>query len=369
MWHSRLLVISATLIIVAGAVVGTLWNRDYRRANRDIRAMVNAHVPDSRIEVADIVVSPGIASIEVTGETSNADLHAALTNGSFTRWLRIRSDIHFLPDSTVQGHVNGVVSVAVANLRREPRHGAELVDQAILGSDLRILKKLRGWYLVQTPWQYLGWVTGASIHFSSAHTTPTHRIVTASSPIRSAPDYTSLVLVDAPFGASVIWVSTSGRFAQVQLPDGSIGYAPSSDIGPLPRYTLAAPDSTTLIATAMSFHGIPYLWGGNSTSGFDCSGFTQTVFNAHGVSLPRDANMQFELGEDIPITDDFSLVRAGDLLFFGPSTERITHVALSLGGSRIIHASDFVMINSLDSTATDYAPDRRATLQAIKRLR
>lgn len=369
MWHSRLLVISATLIIVAGVVIGTLWNRDYQRANRDIRALVLLHVPDTRVEVADIVVSPGIASIEVTGETSNPDLHHALMTGSFTRWLRMNPDIHFLPDSTVEGRVNGVVSVAVANLRREPRHGAELVDQAILGSDLRILKKTRGWYLVQTPWQYLGWVTGASIHFTNTHTTPTHRIVSASSPIRRSADDTSLILVDAPYGATLTLLSTSGRYSNVQLPDGSTGFTPATNVGPMPRIASAAPDSTTLLATAMSFHGIPYLWGGNSTSGFDCSGFTQTVFKAQGITLPRDANMQFELGEEIPITNDFSNVLAGDLLYFGPSTERITHVAISLGGPRIIHASDFVMINSLDSTAADYAADRRATLQAIKRLR
>lgn len=369
MWHSRLLVISATLIIVAGAVVGTLWNRDYQHASDLINALVTTHVPDTRVEVADIVVNPGIATIEVTGETSNPDLHAALTSGSFTRWLRLRTDIHFLPDSTVEGRVNGVVKVAVANLRREPRHGAELVDQAILGSDLRILKKSRGWYLVQTPWQYLGWITGASIHFSDTHTLPTHRIIAASSPIRRSPDNTSLILVDAPFGATVTKRSTSGRFTEVQLPDGSTGFTPSSNVGPLPRTDLAAPDSTALIATAMAFHGIPYLWGGNSTSGFDCSGFTQTVYKAQGITLPRDANMQFELGTDVPITEDFSQVRAGDLLYFGPSSERITHVAISLGGPRIIHASDFVMINSLDSMAVDYAADRRASLQAIKRLR
>ena len=369
MWHSRLLIISATLIIVAGVIIGTLWNRDYQRANRDIRALVEAHVPDTRVEVADIVVSPGIASIEVTGETSNPELHQALMSGSFTRWLRMHPDIRFLPDSTVEGRVNGVVSVAVANLRREPRHGAELVDQAILGSDLRILKKTRGWYLVQTPWQYLGWVTGASIHFSNEHTLPTHRIIAASSPIRRSADDTSLILVDAPYGATVTLLSTSGRYSNVQLPDGSTGFTPTSNVGPLPRNADAAPDSTALLATAISFHGIPYLWGGNSTSGFDCSGFTQTVFKAHGITLPRDANMQFELGTQVPITDDFSQVRAGDLLYFGPSTERITHVAISLGGPRIIHASDFVMINSLDSTAVDYAPDRRASLQAIKRLR
>lgn len=369
MWHSRLLVISATLIIAVGAAIGTLWNQDYRRASREIRSLVVAHVPDSRVEVADIAINPGIATIEVTGETSNPELYNALRDGNFTDWLRIKTDLRFLPDSSVEGRVNGVVSVAVAHLRREPRHGAELVDQAILGSDLRILKRTRGWYLVQTPWQYLGWVTGASIHFTNAHTTPTHRIIATSSPIRRSADDTSLILVDAPFGATLTVLASSGRYAHVQLPDGSTGYAPSSHVGSLPRNAGIAPDSTKLIATAMSFHGIPYLWGGNSTSGFDCSGFTQTVFKAHGITLPRDANMQIEHGEEVQITRDFSNVRAGDLLFFGPSTERITHVALSLGGPRIIHASNFVMINSLDSTAADYAPDRLATLQAIKRLR
>jgi hypothetical protein len=104
-----------------------------------------------------------------------------------------------------------------------------------------------------------------------------------------------------------------------------------------------------------------------SGKGFDCSGFTQTVFRHNGFLLPRDANMQVELGEEVSFEDGFAQVQPGDLLYFG-GNGRITHVGISLGGARFIHASSYVMMNSLDEADSDYDDYRRRTLVVIKRL-
>lgn len=370
MWHSRILILFTSLILVIGITLSTLWYRDYRSVKSNVETLIATFVPDKRMDVADIQIRPGILSIHLDGETSHPELFNHLLSDSLTTLISILNDVVMLPDTSVIGRETGVVKVAVANMRREPRHGAELVDQAILGTELRILKQRRGWYYVKTSWEYLGWITGSSIHFTAHPLTPTHRVSAQSVQVRESADTSSLILVDAPFGATLTKTADIGRFSRVILPDSTTGYVPTSTLASLPRPApSSAPDAPRLVATANLFHGIPYLWGGNSTSGFDCSGFTQTVFREQGIILPRDANMQIRLGEDVPYTDgDFSQVLAGDLLYFGPNPDRITHVALSLGGAKIIHASEFVMMNSLDENDPDYAPDRRRTLQAIRRI-
>lgn len=370
MWHSRILILFTSLILFIGIALSTLWYRDYRAMRSSVDALIATHVPDKRMDVADIQINPGVFSMHLVGETSQPELYKQLQSDSVSSFLRVRNDVMMLPDTSVTGREHGIVNVAVANLRREPRHGAELVDQAILGTSLRILKQRRGWYFVKTSWDYLGWVTGSSIHFTAHPLTPTHRVSAQSVHVRESTDPSSLILMDAPFGAALTKTGDIGRFSSVILPDSTTGYVPTSTLSSLPRPApSSAPDAPRLVATAKLFHGIPYLWGGNSTSGFDCSGFTSTVFREQGIILPRDANMQIKLGEDVPYTDgDFSQVREGDLLYFGPNPDRITHVALSMGGAKMIHASEFVMMNSLDESDPDYAPARRRTLQAIRRI-
>ena len=122
-----------------------------------------------------------------------------------------------------------------------------------------------------------------------------------------------------------------------------------------------------IIERAKKMMGIPYLWGGNSTKGMDCSGFTGTVFRSEGYQLPRDANMQVKLGNEVVPEDDYSNILPGDLIFFGPP-DRITHVGICLGGSYFIHCSGDVHINSLDEKDELFNPYRKRTFRLIKRI-
>jgi cell wall-associated NlpC family hydrolase len=112
----------------------------------------------------------------------------------------------------------------------------------------------------------------------------------------------------------------------------------------------ATPDS--IVRTAMSFMGIPYLWGGTSSKGMDCSGFTKTVYQMNGIQLMRNASQQAYQGTDVPLDPDLKNLKRGDLLFFGHEDrrggKRISHVGIYLGNKMFIHSSGMVHLSSLD---------------------
>jgi cell wall-associated NlpC family hydrolase len=170
-----------------------------------------------------------------------------------------------------------------------------------------------------------------------------------------------------PFGVQVRVTGQSETAYQIRLPDGRVWWVDSS--GLLPRDSWPSPDQDGIASTLdlmRQFVGVPYLWGGRSPYGFDCSGFTVAFWGFMGVSLPRDADQQFQAGK--PVTGS---LQPGDLLFFGNLAEdkpderqkdrfsSISHVAVSLGGDEIIHANGTawgVSYNSIDPASPRYRP-------------
>jgi cell wall-associated NlpC family hydrolase len=118
----------------------------------------------------------------------------------------------------------------------------------------------------------------------------------------------------------------------------------------------------------MGYLGLPYFWGGNSPKGFDCSGFTKTIYRMNGIELPRDANMQALAGQPVELDSTYSHLQPGDLLFFGPRTERITHVAMYLGNRRFIHSDGMVRINSFSPKDDNYSEYRVRGLRLARRF-
>jgi cell wall-associated NlpC family hydrolase len=116
----------------------------------------------------------------------------------------------------------------------------------------------------------------------------------------------------------------------------------------------------SLLATLEQFYGVPYVWGGKSPKGFDCSGLVQFAFGLHGVSLPRDSDEQNECGVAVEAP------QAGDLLFFGK--EKTTHVAIALDATHFIHARGEVRRNAIVEGAPGYDAELRSVWRGTRRV-
>lgn len=284
-----------------------------------------------------------------------------------------QTDIHLLPAKELGDSTYGIVKVSTANLRRTPAHSAELVDQNIMGNVVRLLKRQGMWYLVQTEYQYIGWMTRYSLQRTDQagleqwQNAPQVKVKALWGLVHTKADERSTPLCDVVLNVPLIFLESGSRWFKVQLPDGNQGYI-LRDLVDRPSLKKSTSISATdILATAQSMMGIPYLWGGNSTKGNDCSGFTQTVFKKHGMQLPRDARQQVLIGEEIVWLEDFSNIQPGDLVFFGIN-ERITHVGISMGGYEFIHQDSRVNIDSFDESASNFNAFRKKTLKSIKRV-
>ncbi len=108
------------------------------------------------------------------------------------------------------------------------------------------------------------------------------------------------------------------------------------------------PTASAIIATAKKYIGVPYVWGGSTPSGFDCSGFVQYVFKAHGITLPRTSKEQYTVGARVSKSN----LKAGDLVFFNTEGNGVSHLGIYIGNNQFIHASTSkgVIITSLSNT-------------------
>lgn len=243
-----------------------------------------------------------------------------------------------------------VVPVAIVPVRAEPTHRAERISEWILGETLRVERVEDGWMRAAGPDGYAGWTHAGPFRVSADTTARWEREATLRSlgtGVRSGP------LARLPWGARL----APGPGKTCRLPGGrSIEPAEPERIVPAgDRVEVGARAARALVDDARSWLGVPYAWGGRTELGVDCSGFVQALFALRGARLPRDSRDQSEAGTELEAPSGGGPLGAlpGDLLFFAPEGRGVTHVALSEGGSGILHASSTRGCVAADDLAAD----------------
>jgi len=294
-----------------------------------------------------------------------------------------------LPSKALNGLEYGISNLSVSNNRANPQNAAELMTQMILGTPVKILKKQGGFYLVQTPDLYLSWTDGSAI---KPMTKVEFEAWQAAEKVVFTADYghafaeanvSSLRVSDLVSGNILQLLAKGKTFTKVAFPDGRLGYVETAKIKSYQDWIKRNnPSAKEILATAKTLIGVPYLWGGTSVKGVDCSGFTKTAYFLNGVIIPRDASQQALVGEAIDVLENDSMsiakclanLKAGDLLFFsaakrrGINGGRVSHTAIYMGDGEFIQSAGMVKISSLLPTAANYDAGQSTTLVGARRF-
>jgi gamma-D-glutamyl-L-lysine dipeptidyl-peptidase len=344
----------------------------------EIDSIAGIYIPDKRMGICDIKVTQGDGgALILTGESTDPQALMAVIKALSNRNKNLIDSVLILPDTTKCNRYYGLVTLSVINIRKDPGHDAEMVTQAVLGTPVLILKEDDGWLQLQTPDRYIGWAEMASVEPMTAEQIAewkkSERMITLvnSGWIYTSPDESGVV-GDIVSGSIVTKAGESKGYTKIRLPDGREGYINSKALIDFSKWkTEVKCSEESVVKYAASFTGLPYLWGGTSSKGVDCSGFSKTVYFLNGIILLRDASLQALHGADVDISDGYSNLRKGDLLFFGTkrnSKMRVTHVAIYIGDSEYINASGRVIVNSFDSTRSNYNDYRINLLLKAKRI-
>jgi gamma-D-glutamyl-L-lysine dipeptidyl-peptidase len=272
--------------------------------------------------------------------------------------------ISFVVPSALGKNNLQVVVIPVANMYSGPSDKTDVVSQAIYGSNVTLLVSRGEWSRIQTPDHYKGWLPSRHVRIvlsgdGYATSGPTLQVQSLFANIYSEPDVTKhKPVITVPFETrlevapaepdvqNAKQAANTDGWVKVRLPGKTDAWIQSGDVNSDPKKLTIAES----IELARHFLGLPYLWGGTSSFGFDCSGFTQMLMRQRGYNMPRDADKQAAWSGVAAV--ERKDLQPGDLLFFGASVKSIDHTGMYIGDGQFIHdvtnGHPVVQISKLD---------------------
>ena len=230
----------------------------------------------------------------------------------------------------------GICPLAIIPVRREPEEKSEMVTQLLFGEGFEILESTLKWMKIQTIYDsYIGWVDSKTIQPASYSDIDEEENVFCCSDINA--------IVKTSSGNQ--YITLGSTLPYLKNKKGKLGNEEFSFQGVALNSNLLERTDQNIQMMAEKFLNAPYLWGGRTIWGIDCSGFTQIVFKMFGIKLKRDAFQQAEQGILINFVDE---ARTGDLAFFKNDEGRIVHVGMIVSKNRIIHSSGKVRVDHFD---------------------
>ena len=330
---------------------------------------------DRRSTVFDVQIALDADTLRVHGAVLERAQHAAVMQ---LVQPHVAGSLHDTVTVLLEGADYGwaVVRWAVADLRATPSRAAELVTEARYGESVEVLRRENSWCHIRQSDGYLGWVSELAL-CSSDVATPyrvecTHAIATRWQPIVGLEGEQIGLL---PWGVTLPVLEFRDRLAFFMSPDGVPCTIEAESLMLLAdRPTLTTAGVAEMLTQIRQFVGVPYLWGGTSAYGFDCSGLAQAAYRWLGATLPRDADQQATVGQRVSRAE----VQAGDLLFWAVNRgdephrqQNINHVSLALDNDLMIHANQRnwgISIDPINAIQANYERNTDPGLTVIRRL-
>ena len=294
-------------------------------------------------------------------------------------------------------------------MRQQPDYESALETQELMGTVVEIVGEKGYWREIVSPQPYKAWATAKGLTEMSAtqieeyNNAPKVQFTDLYGHLYSEPNLKSPTICDLVGGNILRFSKKKGAWTEVLLPSGKKGWIISKSIknhegdisiakGEGNSESISDAKMEEIISEAEKLLGVPYLWGGMSAKGVDCSGLVRISYLMNGILLPRNASQQIFCGDKVPMEIDTRFweednrkslefttemqgrvknLKRGDLVFFGTPAEgekkqRVTHVGIYIGDNHIIHSSHMVRINSLIPTDEDYYENSHRLLGAIR---